>query len=140
MEVISHRPEVRLEGVEVIDDFLVCAERTEGMPRIRIHDLGADETWSAHLSEGWLVAVDEVPSACWIGPNPDPASTMLRYEYSSMITPRTVLDLDLRSGESVVRKRQRVLGGYDPDRYVSERLWATAPDGEKVPISVLRTR
>src|SRR3984957_13196509 len=96
VEVIAHRPEVRLEGVEVIDEFLVCAERTEGMPRIRIHDLGANETWSAPLSEGWLVAVDEVPSACWIGPNPDPTSTMLRYEYSSMITPRTVLDLDLR--------------------------------------------
>jgi oligopeptidase B len=138
VEVIAHHPEVRLEGVEVVDEFLVCAERTEGMPRIRIHDLGPDETWSAPLARGWLVAVDEVPSACWIGPNPDPASTMLRYEYSSMITPRTVLDLDLRNRESVVRKRQRVLGGYDPAQYVSERLWATAPDGEKVPISVLR--
>jgi oligopeptidase B len=141
VEVIPHRPEVRLEGLDVVDEFLVCAERTEGMPRIRVHGLGSsDEAWSGLLDEGWLVAVDEVPSACWIGPNPEPTSTMLRYEYSSMVTPRTVLDLDLRTRESVVRKRQRVLGSYDPDRYASERLWATAPDGEQVPISVLRRR
>ncbi|MGO9341840.1 MAG: prolyl oligopeptidase family serine peptidase, partial [Acidimicrobiales bacterium] len=80
------------------------------------------------------------PSASWIGPNPEPTSSTLRYEYSSMVTPRTVLDMDLRARESVVRKRQRVLGGYDPERYVSERLWATAPDGTEVPISVLRRR
>ena len=141
VELIPHRSAVRLEGMAVVDEFLACVERTEGMPRIRIHELGGtDEALSRPLDEGWLVAVDEVPSACWIGPNPEPASKLLRYEYSSMLTPRTVLDLDLRTGDSVVRKRQRVLGGYDPDRYVSERLWATAPDGEKVPISVLRRR
>jgi oligopeptidase B len=140
VEVIPHRPEVRLEGLDVVDEFLVCAERTEGMPRIRVHGLGETDPWSGLLDEGWLVDVDEVPSACWIGPNPEPTSTMLRYEYSSMVTPRTVLDLDMRTRESVVRKRQRVLGGYDPDRYASERLWATAPDGEQVPISVLRRR
>jgi oligopeptidase B len=139
VEVIAHRPEVRLEGLAVVDEFLACAERTEGMPRIRIHDL-PEGAWSGPLDEGWLVAVDEVPSACWIGPNPEPSSTMLRYEYSSMVTPRTVLDLDLRTGAPVVRKRQRVLGDYDPEHYVSDRLWATAPDGELVPISVLRRR
>jgi oligopeptidase B len=141
VEVIPHRTEVRLEGLEVVDDFLVLAERTEGMPRIRIHEIGGpDEAWTGPLEDGWLVAVDEVPSASWIGPNPDPTSKLLRYEYSSMVTPRTVLDLDLRSRESIVRKRQRVLGGYEPEAYVSDRLWALAPDGEKIPISVLRRR
>jgi oligopeptidase B len=143
VEVIAHRPECRLEGIEVFEDFLVCAERTEGMPRIRVHEITEQPdggAWSGLLTEGWMVPVDEVPSASWIGPNPEPGSTMLRYEYSSMVTPRTVLDLDLRTREAVVRKRQRVLGGYDPDLYVSERLWATAPDATKVPISVLRRR
>jgi oligopeptidase B len=143
VEVIAHRPEARLEGIEVFDDFLVCAERTEAMPRVRVHRLDEDptaRTWSGLLQEGWLLPVDEVPSASWIGPNPEPSSSTLRYEYSSMVTPRTVLDMDLRTRESVVRKRQRVLGGYDPERYVSERLWATAPDATRVPISVLRRR
>ncbi len=141
--MIAHRPESRLEGIEVFDDFLVCAERTEGMPRIRIHQIASAAGWSAWSGlcrEGWMVPVDEVPSASWIGPNPESGTTMLRYEYSSMVTPRTVLDLDLHSRAAVVRKRQRVLGGYDPDLYVSERLWATAPDATRVPISVLRRR
>jgi oligopeptidase B len=143
-EVIEHRPEVRLEGIEVLDDFLVCAERTEAMPRIRVHNLGDGhnrlDRWSGLLGEGWLVPVDEVPSASWVGPNAEPDSKLLRYEYSSMVTPRTVYDLDLTSGEAILRKQQRVLGGYDPAKYVGERLWATAPDGNDIPISVLKRR
>jgi oligopeptidase B len=144
IEVIGHRPDVRLEGIEVFDDYLACAERLDGMPRIRLHDLGAgtepSTRWSGPLGDGWLVPVDEIPSASWIGPNPEPGSTMLRYEYSSLITPRTVLDLDLTTRDSVVRKRQRVLGDYDPTRYESDRLWAKSPDGTMVPISVVSRR
>ncbi|MFZ0668585.1 MAG: S9 family peptidase [Acidimicrobiales bacterium] len=135
-EVIPHRSDVRLEGIDVFDDFLACAERTDAMPRIRVHALAGD--LSTPIDEGWLVPVDEVPSTSSIGPNPESSSRMLRYEYSSLITPRTVLDLDLTSRESVVRKRQPVLGGYDPAQYVSERLWATAEDGTLVPISLVK--
>ena len=74
-----------------------------------MHRLDEDptaRTWSGLLQEGWLVPVDEVPSACWVEPNPEPSSSTLRYEYSSMVTPRTVLDMDMRTREPVVRKRQ----------------------------------
>jgi oligopeptidase B len=142
VEVVPHRAEVRLEGVEVFDDYLAGAERIDGMPRIRVHRLEEDEQarFSGPLGDGWLVAVDEVPSASWIGPNPEPHSKTMRYEYSSLVTPRTVLDLDLETGGSKVLKRQRVLGGYDAGLYESERLWATAPDGTEVPISVVSRR
>lgn len=138
IEVVPHRDDVRLDGVDVLDDYLVFAERIEGMPRIRVHRL--DGPVGGPLGEGRLVPVDELPSASWIGPNPEPGSTTLRYEYSSLITPRTVLDLDLGTDESVVLKRQPVLGGYEPSEYVSERVWATAADGTSVPISVVRRR
>jgi oligopeptidase B len=142
VEVIPHRPDARLEGIDLFDDYLACAERLDGMPRIRLHGLGAELStrWSAPLGEGWLLPVDEIPSASWIGPNPEPGSKMMRYEYSSLITPRTVLDLDLTTRDSVVRKRQRVLGDYDPARYESDRLWAESPDGTMVPISVVSRR
>jgi oligopeptidase B len=141
VEVIPARTDVRLDGIDVQDDFLICAERTDGMPRIRVHKLaGSSNSWSGLLGEGWLVPVTEIPSASWVGPNPEPASTTLRYEYSSLLTPRTVFDLDLNSEEAVVLKRQRVLGGYDQNQYVSERVWATAGDGAQVPISVVRRR
>jgi oligopeptidase B len=144
VEVIAHRADVRLEGMDVFDDFLATAERYDGMPRIRIYELGADgsatEPWTGPLADGWLVPVAETPSASWIGPNPESGQRLLRYEYSSLITPRTVLDLDFGTKDSVVRKQQRVLGNYEPSRYESERLWATAPDATLVPISVVRRR
>jgi oligopeptidase B len=62
-------------------------------------------------------------------------TTVLRYGYTSMVTPSSVFDVDLVTGERVLRKQQPVLGGYDPDDYVTDRLWATAPDGTQVPIS-----
>jgi oligopeptidase B len=137
-EVIPHRFDVRLDGIDVMDQYLVCAERLEASPRVRVHDL--DGAITGLLGEGWLVPVDEDPSASWIGPNLEPESALLRYEYSSMVTPRTVLDMDLRTRDSVVLKRQRVLGGYDPAKYLSERVWATGDDGTLVPISILRRR
>ena len=82
----------------------------------------------------------ETPSASWGGANAEFDSRILRYEYSSMVTPRTVFDLDLDTGAAVVLKRQIVLGGYDAGQYATERLWATAADGTNVPISVVWRR
>ncbi len=82
----------------------------------------------------------ETPSSSWGGPNPEFTSRSLRYEYSSLVTPRSVYDLDLDTGDAVLRKRQPVLGDYDPDRYVTQRQWAVAPDGTKVPMSIVVRR
>ncbi len=82
----------------------------------------------------------ETPAASWGGPNPEFTSRSLRYEYSSLVTPRSVYDVDLDGGDAVLRKRQTVLGGYDPSHYVTERQWAIAPDGTRVPMSIVARR
>jgi oligopeptidase B len=79
----------------------------------------------------------ESPSTVWGEANPEYDSTVLRYGYTSLATPRSVFDLDLDSGELILRKRQPVLGEFDPARYRTDRLWATAADGTRVPISVV---
>ncbi len=93
--------------------------------------------WDGELPEGYLVPCPEVPSSSWGGANPEFTGKALRYEYSSLVTPRSVYDLDLDSGVAVLRKRQQVLGGYEPERYATERQWAVAPDGTEVPMSIV---
>jgi len=140
-ELIPHHPEVRLEGLDVFAHHIVSYERHEGTPRIRVMALApGGRQWDQPLPEGYLVPSPENPSASWGGPNPEFASRSLRYEYSSLVTPRSVYDLDLETGEAVLRKRQPVLGGYDPALYGTERLWATAPDGADVPMSIVFRR
>ncbi len=72
-----------------------------------------------------------------IGETPEYTSTAYRYSYQSFFTPPSVYDYDTRTGQSSLLKRQEVLGGYDPTQYISERLWATARDGVKVPVSIV---
>jgi oligopeptidase B len=140
-ELIAPRAEVRIEGLDVFAGHVVSYERREGMPRIRVIALPDDgPRWDGELPEGYLVPSPETPAASWGGPNPEFTSRSLRYEYSSLVTPRSVYDLDLATGDSVLRKRQPVLGGYDPERYGTERLWAEAPDGTAVPVSVVYRR
>ena len=142
-EVVPERAGVRLQGVDVFRRHLACYERVDGSARIRIVPLPDAPSWEGPLPAGELVPGAEQPSTFWGGDNPEFDSAVLRYEYSSLVTPRTVFDLDMAafvsSGrEPVRRKRQRVLGGYDPGAYRTERRWATASDGTRVPISLVR--
>jgi len=140
-EVIPHRHDVRLEGIDVFSRHLVSYERIDGNPRIRVHPVPGDRPpWDRPLTGGSLVAMAESPAVSWGGSNPEFESTNLRYEYSSLVTPRSVYDLDMATGDTVLRKRQPVLGGYDTADYATERLWATAPDGTEVPLSVVYRR
>ncbi len=137
-EVIAHREDVRIEGVDVFARHLVSYERRDGAPRIRVIALPADEAaFEGPLADGYLVPCPETPSSSWGGANPEFDSTDLRYEYSSLVTPRSVYDLDMRTRAATLRKRQPVRG-YDPAGFVTERLWATNPDGTAVPMSVGR--
>jgi oligopeptidase B len=127
-EVIAGRPGVRLDTVDPFAGHLVVYEREGGETRARVIDRsGASRP--VHQSES--------PSTVWAGANPEYDSTTLRYEYTSLVTPRSVYDLDLGTGEAVLRKRQPVLGDFDPARYRTERLWAEADDGARVPISLV---
>lgn len=137
--LVAGRPGVRLEGFEVFARHLVLAERLDGSARLRVCPL-AGGGLAAPLDDGWLVPTPERPSTSWAATNPEFDTTSLRYEYSSLVTPRSVYDLDMDDRQAVLLKQQRVLGGFDPSHYVSERLWATATDGTRVPVSVVRHR
>ena len=139
-EVIPHRTDVRIEGIDVFARHMVSYERREGAPRIRVIRL-PDEglSFEGILGEGVLVPSPETPSASWGGANPEFDSTVLRYEYSSLVTPRSVFDLDMDTQAALLRKRQPVRG-YEPERFATERLWATAPDGTKVPVSIVHRK
>jgi oligopeptidase B len=140
-ELIPHRPDVRLEGLDVFESHVVSYERREGVPRIRVIPLPPDgPRWARELPEGYLVPSPETPSSSWGGPNPEFSSGSLRYEYSSLVTPRSVYDLDLLRGDATLRKRQPVLGDYEPTNYITERRWAVAPDGTGVPMSIVCRR
>ncbi|HWH35952.1 MAG TPA: S9 family peptidase, partial [Acidimicrobiales bacterium] len=133
-EVVGHRSDVKLSGVDVFARHLVFFERAEGLRRIRVRVLGGDGLdGSDHTIEQ-----PEAVSTAGGGANPEFDASVLRYGYSSMVTPSSVFDYDMDTRERTLLKQQPVLGGYDPDRYVTERLWATAEDGTAVPISVVR--
>jgi len=128
--VIPHDGSRRLEDVEAFADVVTVAYRRDGLTRIGLLD-AQDGT----IDE--LAFEEPLSSVGWHG-NGEWAQPMLRFGYGSMVTPSTVLELDLRTGERFVRKQQPVLGGYDPAQYEQFREWATAADGTRVPISIVR--
>jgi oligopeptidase B len=128
-EVIPHRPGIRLDAVDPFADHLVVYEREDGETRIRVID--ADNGASTPIGQ------PESPSTVWGGANAEYESATLRYEYTSLVTPRSVYDYDVPSASAVLRKRQPVLGGFEPELYRTERRWATSEDGTQVPISLV---
>jgi oligopeptidase B len=130
VELIPHRPGIRLEGAEAFADHLVLAERTEARTQIRVCD--------PVTGEGEVLPMDEEVYTAAVASNPGFATRTLRYVYTSLTTPTQVVELDLETGERYVVKQQPVRGGYDRDRFVSWREWATASDGTLVPISLVR--
>lgn len=129
-EVIPHREEILLEDIDIFKDYLVLSERNNGLYQIRI--IRWDGTEDYHLpfaSETYTAGT---------GSNPDFDTEFLRYVYNSMTTPTSVIDFNMRTKEKFVKKEQEVLDpNFDKENYVSERLWATARDGVKVPISLV---
>ena len=128
-EVIGARPGVRLDAVDPFARHLAVYEREGGQTRIRVID------HTTGVAAG--VEQPESPSTVWGESNPEYDSTILRYGYTSLATPRSVYDLDLGDGSLTLLKRQPVLGGFDPARYRTARQWASASDGTRVPISVV---
>lgn len=128
IEVIPHRDSVLIEDVNVFARHLVLSERVLGLPRIRIFDLDAQ---TSHT-----VAFDEPTYSCWIEANPEYDTDTLRFAYASLTTPLATYDYSMSDGERVLRK-QKVVNGYDAGRYESARLFAAAPDGTPIPISLV---
>jgi oligopeptidase B len=131
-DLVAHRPGVRLEGADAFATHLVLHERTEARTQLRIVDPAT--------GQGDALAMEEAVYAAGVGANPAFDTRVLRFAYTSMTTPTQELDLDLDTDERTLLKQQPVGGGYDRERYVSWREWATAPDGTRVPISLVRRR
>ncbi|HEX4859343.1 MAG TPA: S9 family peptidase [Usitatibacteraceae bacterium] len=128
-EVIAHRPDVKLDGVDVFKDFFVAVEKFKGLPQLRIFDM---KTRKPHTMTFPEPAYDASP-----GQNAEFDTRLYRFDYSSLVTPNSVFDYDVTSRERTLKKQQPVLGGYDTKDYLSERVWAVAKDGTKVPISLV---
>ena len=126
---VEHRSSVLLQDFEVFKDYVVVQEKQAGLNRLRVHGF-ASGAWKE-------VAFPEPVYSAFAAGTPEYDSTLLRYSYQSLITPSSVYDYDMQKGESQLLKREEVLGGYDPQRYASERLWAVARDGASVPISIV---
>ncbi|MET0903258.1 MAG: S9 family peptidase [Acidimicrobiales bacterium] len=126
-ELVPHRPDVKLEGVSAFAGHLVRYERREGVRRIVVMPYGAGAEHELGMPEE---VYDTGPAT-----NAEFTTPTLRFTYTSLVTPGTVYDEDLDTGERTLLKTTEVVGGHDPRDYVTGRLWAKAPDGTRVPIS-----
>ena len=129
IEVIPHREETFIEGFEIFKNYLVIEERTNGLIQMNI------KAWDK--SEDYYLPFNEETYTAGSGTNPDFDTDILRYGYTSLTTPTSVIDFNMKDKTSEVKKEQEVLGSFDKDNYVSERIWAEARDGEKVAISLV---
>jgi oligopeptidase B len=129
-EVIAHRPDVLIEGVDLFQNYMVVQERENGLNQLRVmpHDHSAPEHY---------IAFDEQTYSAWTGTNPEFMTDILRFGYTSLTTPNSVFDYSMATKERELKKQQEVVGGYNADEYHAERVEATAPDGTKVPISLV---
>ena len=131
-ELVPHRADVLVEGMEMFRDHLVVQEQREALTRLRIQD---------RRGGGWReVAFPEPVYAAGATGTPEPDAKAFRLTYQSMATPQGVYDCDLATGTLTLLKRTPVLGKFDSGDYVTERRWATARDGVRVPMSVVRRK
>jgi oligopeptidase B len=132
-EIVPHRMEAAVDEVALLDGAIVLEERVEANAQIRVLPWHAQGGAGA---AGFIVPANEDAFAMTLGQNLDSALPFVRVEYTSMITPRTTIDIDLASGAQTVRKVQPV-PGYDASQYASARLWAPSRDGKRIPISIV---
>jgi oligopeptidase B len=128
-EVIPHRDDVLLEGFEVFNSFLVVEEVRAGLNELRIVN------WKDNSEH--RLDFGEPTYSVSVGRNPEIDTDWLRYDYSSFTTPESIFDYNMATRERKLLKRQEVLGGFKPDNYQAERLYATATDGMRVPVSIV---
>lgn len=132
-ELIPHRAAVKVDDVDCFRDALVVSERADGLEQLRV--IG--------LSDGVadrVVAMADPTYSAWVADNLEFATDRFRFGYTSLTIPVSAYDETFATGERRLVKRTPVLGGYEPDEYTSARLWASAPDGVAVPISVVHRR
>lgn len=127
-EVIPHRADVLIEGMNIFNDFLVLEERINGIKNIRIRPWSGAEHYINFGEESYVASVST---------NPELDSEILRISYTSLTTPNSIYDYNMVTKERTLLKQQEVVGEFDANNYKSERLYAKAQDGTKVPISLV---
>ena len=130
VDFVPHRPSVLLEDLDIFRDYMVLTERENGLSRIRIQSWdGSKDAYLPILGETYTL---------YTSTNLDFNTSKLRYAFNSLTNPSSVLEYDMETGDIITLKEQEVLGTFDKSDYVSKRLWASASDGVKVPISIVR--
>uniref|UniRef100_F4CE50 Proline-specific endopeptidase n=1 Tax=Sphingobacterium sp. (strain 21) TaxID=743722 RepID=F4CE50_SPHS2 len=128
-EVIPHRKDVLLEGIDEFKDFIVVSERKNGLTQLNIRSLRNGEEHYLDFGEAAYTAYTQT--------NVEYNTSIVRYGYTSLTTPFSTFDYDMVEKKKTLLKQQEVLGGYDPKAYVTERLYAEAEDGVRIPISLV---
>lgn len=128
-EIIAHRPEILLEGFIAFNNYLVLEERIKGISQIRIINQIDNSDHYVNFGEDAFTA--------WLSINPEFETDILRIGYTSLSTPNSTYDYNMQTRNMELLKRQEVIGGYNPEEYSSERIYATAQDGIKIPVSLV---
>jgi oligopeptidase B len=131
-EVVPQRADVMLDDTDFFKNYFISREREKGLPQLRVTDLQSGKSRRIEFPEPAYV--------CFPYANLEYDTTKFRYSYQSFITPQSIFEYDVSDGTSTLLKQQEIPGGYDRTRYQVEQIYATASDGVKVPISVVRLK
>ena len=127
--IVPHNKDIYLSSFELFDDYLVLEQRTNGLVRIRIREWKSGAEHDLDFGEPCYLASTAA--------TPEHDTEWLRYRFTSMVTPDSTFDYNMRTREKKLLKQEEILGGFEKNNYTSERLWATARDGVKIPVSVV---
>jgi oligopeptidase B len=133
-DVVAHRDDTFIEDFDVFKGFLAISVRTGGLAKISIALWAPD---AAQRGAEFFIASDEAAYATSISVNPELDTDLVRYAYSSLTTPTTIYDYNVRTGEKILLKRDPVVGSFDPANYRTEFLFAPARDGARIPVSLV---
>lgn len=128
-DFVAHNPAIKVDGVDFFKDYAVVAERENGLEYLKVMDLKNNKSTR--------IATPESVYTIGMGANVEFDTPVVRYGYSSMITPSSTYEYDFTSGESKLLKQQEIPSGYDKSQYETTRVWATVRDGVKVPVSIV---
>lgn len=133
-DFVAHDPKVKIDGVSFFRTYAVISELENGLEYLRVLDLKNPKSGSRRIPTSESVYTMSISA------NPEFDTDVVRYTYSSMVTPNSTYEFDMKSGESVLLKQQEIPSGYDKSKYETARVWITARDGEKVPVSLMMRR
>jgi oligopeptidase B len=131
--LIPHRDDVRLDGMDAFAGHLVVSYRREALPRVQLWPIDSDGGYG----EPDEISFDSELMSAGLDANPNWDSPKLRISTGSFLTPLRIYDMDLATGERTLLREQPVLGGYRPQDYVERREWVHAPDGARIPVSIV---